>query len=194
MLYDPANETLGQKGNAMRRIGDLLTAKTYAVVFLSVSACLACVCEAAAGTVGTSNDPCATVMAMAYKLNHVDKFRTVNRRVRAGKVTAFENIMIGGKYYTRRDNRPWRVRKRTMADREHVSNCKFINAERTNGIDAKVYEYDRRLRQTVFRVRMWIGEDSGLPVKSHWKEIEPNVVPLEYDVIYDYEENLKEPV
>jgi hypothetical protein len=43
-------------------------------------------------------------------------------------------------------------------------------------------------------VRIWVGEDSGLPVKSHWKEIEPNIVPLEYDLIYDYEENLKEPV
>jgi hypothetical protein len=138
MLYEPANETLRHKGNAMHRVGDQLTAKIYAIVFLSVSACLACVGEAAAGTVGTSNDPCAAVMATAYQLNRVDNFRTVKREVRAGQVIVFENIFIGGKYYTRRGDKPWRVSHRVITARKHVSNCRFINAERTNGVDAQV--------------------------------------------------------
>jgi hypothetical protein len=56
-----------------------------------------------------------------------------------------------------------------------------------------LYEYDRHDWQTVYRVRMWTTEESGLPAKSRWKEIEPNIIHNERNMTYFFDSDIREP-
>lgn len=164
---------------------------TDALVWAIVS-CGPCVTTGAAAA---SNDSCVPIVALAQKLNNTERGRSVKLYVRADGSTAQEEyVIIGSKRYARLEGGPWHVNRRELTPIKTISNCEYIDRERVNGIETKVYAYERQDWQAVYEVRMWIAEGSGLPVKSHWKETKPNIVHNEWYLTYFFEPDIKEPI
>lgn len=137
---------------------------------------------------------CAPVVEMAQKQNGVKKMRLANRSIRGGRMKLEEWIVIDLKVYSRAEKAPWRIGVRRLTRADSISKCRFIGADRVNRTVVKIYEYDRQEGQVVYRIRTWIDTNSGLPVKSHWTEIKPNIKPLERDLTYFYDADVQAPI
>lgn len=175
MCLKPRPRLSGRLARAVLAVGLLLTISTIAIA---------------------SDGPCAPIKALTHRIQNVENFRTVVEYTYPdGDTRIEEHVMIGTKHYYHWQGLPWRVNQRQMTlPAKPFSNCKYVGRERVNGVEAKLYTYDRQDWQAAYTVRMWISEESRLPVKSHWKETKPAVTHNELIVTYFFEPDLKEPI
>jgi hypothetical protein len=142
-----------------------------------------------------SDDECAPIQTMAAKLDAIGKGKVVHLSIfRGGGTIAEEFIIVGTKQYWRREKGPWSVSPREPFPMQNISDCTYVGEELVDAKKMHVYAFDRRFPYGIARVRMWIAQDSGLPVKSHYKDVTPNAASFERSLTFSFAEDIREPM
>lgn len=140
-------------------------------------------------------DECAPIRALAERLDAVDKGHVIQKLIFPnGNTSAEEFIIIGTKQYWRREKGPWSVGPREPFPMSKISNCKYSGEEPAGTTLAYVYEYDRRFPYGMARVRIWIAKDTGLPIKSRFKEMKPTAASFERSFTFSFADDIRQPI
>jgi tetratricopeptide (TPR) repeat protein len=112
------------------------------------------------------------IHAALNKLNATKRFQLSSRHTKWSGLS--EQIVLEWKRYWRWQNGPWSVRTREPQPIPGVSGCRSVGEEVLDGTSTNVFLYERHLPQSRWRVLMWVSKDTGLPIQSLLRTIEPD--------------------
>ncbi|MGV1756271.1 hypothetical protein ACQZ6F_07835 [Rhizobium sp. A22-96] len=170
------------------RLGETFM-KKHAVALMMVLAI--CIPIATMKPAFAADDVCAPVRAMLEKFNVTSRIRLVG----TNKVKAinFTSLFVDTKQWWHEDSKPWHIEPRQYSKTSDLENCEHLGSEIIDGIRTEIWNYDHLAYQQVDYFKIWISDDTGLPVKSHFKRVRPKAF-IEWDGTYTYGSDIKDPV
>ncbi|WP_244563954.1 outer membrane lipoprotein-sorting protein [Ensifer aridi] len=143
-----------------------------------------------------AEDGCAPIRALGNKLDAVAKERVIETVIfpSGNTLSAGELIIINNKEYWRRGKEAWTVSPREPFPMSKISNCELSGEESIGATQTYVYEYDRQLGYGKVRVRIWVSKDTGLPLKSSFKDIKPNAASFERSFTFSFADDIRDPI
>lgn len=142
-----------------------------------------------------ADEACAPIRALAKKLDAVAKGQVNETLIfPSGNTLSEEFILINSKQYWRREKGPWSVGPREPFPMSKVSNCELSGEEPVGAMQTYVYEYDRQFEYGKARVRIWVSKDTGLPLKSYFKDVKPNAASFERSFTFSFADDIRDPV
>lgn len=142
-----------------------------------------------------AGDTCAPIRALGKKLDAVAKGKVIQTFIfSSGNTSTEEFIIINAKQYWRRGKEAWSVGPREPFPMAKISNCEVRGEEPVGATQTYVYEYDRQFEYGKARVRIWISKDTGLPLKSYFKDIKPNAASFERSFTFSFADDIRNPI
>lgn len=145
--------------------------------------------------VAAAEDGCAPIRALGKKVDAVAKGQVIQTLIfPSGNTLSEEFIIINAKQYWRRGKAPWSVGPRWPFPISKISNCQPSGEEPVGATQTYVYEYDRQFEYGKARVRIWVSKDTGLPLKSYFKDIKPNAASFERSYTFSFADDIRDPI
>ena len=152
------------------------------------------------GRLSAGDQSCTPIQTAINKLNATKRFQLSTQYINDGwgNHGLEEQIISEWKSYKRWNKGPWSVVRRKpqpfwITGKPTVSKCQSIGEETVGGTTTKLFLYERYRPQSRMRALMWVSKDTGLPVQTLLRAIEPDNSE-EMINTFSYDQNIGEPI
>lgn len=143
-------------------------------------------------------DACVRVREMMANYNSVGASQLTFQFIDngSGEPSLRHVVTVRTLAYSREAGGAWHLDTRVTGKPEEASNCRLLGHQKVNDVRTSVFLYERpegpNGGDRRFRIKMWISDQTNLPVRSHFERLFPDNGE-EYYVSYSFDPGVKEP-